>query len=267
MALDASVPENARKAVAGAAVVYNCANVEYGRWFADLLPLYRSILDAAESVQALYVALDNLYMYDSKDVITESTLENPTTPRCILRKQVSDEALARHNPKGMRVVLLRASDFFGPEVTNAFLTEEHVWGALRQGKTIDWIGNPRALHSYAFTPDVARALADLGEQPVLSGRAWIAPHAPALTGNETVNLAATIINSPQPKLRTINRTALNILGLFIPLLRLLKDTFYQRETNFIANGQALEAKLGWTATPMKEALALSLGAEATVQAS
>lgn len=254
IALDLKSLSNCAEAVEGATVVYNCANIEYGRWFTDLAPLYRSILSATRFSGASYVLTDNLYMYDaSQGAITESTNETPTTPRCILRKELADEALAFHSPGKFAVTLLRASDFYGPGVTNAFLSDR-IWEPLSQGKTIDWIGNPAKLHSYAFVPDVARALADLGERPDLAGQAWIAPHASALTARETLELAAKILSTPQPKIRAINRTMLNVLGVFMPMLGQLKDTFYQHERDFVADGSALESKLGWSATSLTNGL-------------
>ncbi len=263
MAADASDPAAAREAVKGAAVVYNCANARYDRWFADLAPLCRSIADATEAVGARYVVLDNLYMYAPiTGPITEATPERPTTRRCILRKELSDELLAKHKMGRMEVTLLRASDSYGPHVTNAFLSDR-VWNPLRAGKTIDWIGDPDTRHSYAFIPDVARALADLGARGDLAGQAWILPHAPAVSGRQTLECAAQIIAAPKPKLRALGRSAVNLLGLFMPTLAQLKDTLYQHTGDFVADGSRLEAVLGWSATPLEEGLRTTLSPEST----
>jgi uncharacterized protein YbjT (DUF2867 family) len=56
-AADASDPDAATAAAAGAAVVYQCLNAPYAKWRERFPPLQRGVLTAAERNEALLVSL------------------------------------------------------------------------------------------------------------------------------------------------------------------------------------------------------------------
>jgi hypothetical protein len=60
---DATQPDAAAAAAAGAEVVYHCVNPGYTRWPELLPPVGRSILGAAEATGANLVYADNVYAY------------------------------------------------------------------------------------------------------------------------------------------------------------------------------------------------------------
>jgi NAD(P)H-binding len=63
ISVDASQPDAAAAAAAGAVVVYHCVNPGYTQWPELLPPVSRSILHAAEAAGAKLVYADNLYAY------------------------------------------------------------------------------------------------------------------------------------------------------------------------------------------------------------
>ena len=61
IAADVATPDGARRACAGAAVVYHCAQPPYTDWPAAFPPLTEAIADGAAAAGAKLVLADNLY--------------------------------------------------------------------------------------------------------------------------------------------------------------------------------------------------------------
>jgi NAD(P)H-binding len=77
-AADASDPDQAARATAGASVIYHCASPPYTRW-PELFPaLTSSILGAAESSGAKLVFADNLYAYGPVEWSTPASSKPPS---------------------------------------------------------------------------------------------------------------------------------------------------------------------------------------------
>ena len=71
---DVADPEGARRACAGASVVYHCAQPEYTKWREEFPPMADAVIDGAAAAGAKLVFADNLYMYGRTDRL-------PRTPR------------------------------------------------------------------------------------------------------------------------------------------------------------------------------------------
>jgi hypothetical protein len=69
----------------------------------------------------------------------------------------------------------RASDFFGPGVTQGSVLGERVFGHALAGRRADFIGNPDLLHTYGYLPDIAVDLATLGTDARAAGQVWHLP--------------------------------------------------------------------------------------------
>ena len=255
--LDASDQAEAIKAADGAEVVYNCVNVPYQLWEAELPRLFGSILHAAEHNKSRLVLLDNLYTYyPVNGPLTELSEESPVGPKGKLRLQLAKEHLQAHKTGKVEVAIARASDFYGPQMTNVHLGER-VFKPLAQGKTIQWVGNPDCLHSFAFREDVAKALLILGTAENATGLTWIVPHAPAETSRQMIEIAGRIL-AKTPKIQPISKTLVSILGLVMPLMRELKETMYQFEAPFTVDSSAFENAFGTQPTSIKDGLKASL---------
>ena len=241
------------EAAKGSAVVYNCSNAPYDKWTTELKPLFDSILNAAIAAKADYILFSNLYSYGPQSKpMTEKTPESAIGSKALIRKALDDEAMRAHKDGKVRVAILRAADYYGPNVENAHLAER-VWKPLFDRKTVDWIGSPDAKHAMAYIPDVARALAQVGIEQRGFGQKWILPHAPAISPKQMMEIAVEGLDIPL-KVRGVNKTMLGILGLFMPLMKELKETFYQFESDYLVDSSAFEKEFGWQATPIREGI-------------
>jgi len=94
-AADASVPEAAAAAAAGASVIYQCLSAPYTDWPARFPPLQRGVLSAAERNGALLVSLENLYGYGptAGQAMTEDLPLAATTVKGRTRAAMTQELL------------------------------------------------------------------------------------------------------------------------------------------------------------------------------
>ncbi|MGL5863668.1 MAG: NAD-dependent epimerase/dehydratase family protein, partial [Phycicoccus sp.] len=185
---DVATPEGAATAVRGADVVYHCAQPAYERWTTEFPPLTTAVLDATATAGAKLVLADNLYCYGpTRQPLTESLPMAATDPKGRVRVAMAEQLLAAHGAGRVRVVLGRASDYFGPGGVDTGLGTTF-FGRLVAGKRAQWIGDLDQPHTMSYLPDVARALVLLGERDEADGRAWHLP-AEASTGRELVQLA------------------------------------------------------------------------------
>ncbi|MBL9047415.1 MAG: epimerase [Tabrizicola sp.] len=152
-------------AAKGAALVVNGLNPpNYHNW-AGLIPeITTQVLAAGRASGATILVPGNVYPYG-----TEPAPWNADTPhRPVSRKgAIRAEMEARYRDaatQGQRTILLRGGDFLLPDNPGSLMNRV-ILGKLAKGR-ITTLGDPDALHAYAYLPDMARAgvaLADLGE--------------------------------------------------------------------------------------------------------
>ncbi len=244
-------------AVAGASVVYACAAPEYTRWVEEFPTLQANVADAAEAAGARLVVVENLYMYGPTDgPMTESTPMAATGKKGGLRARLSNELLERHAGGRLRVAIGRASDYYGPRAVNSAVGEQF-FGAVARGKAPRWMGRLDQPHALSFLPDIAAGLVTLGEHPEGDGQAWHLPVSPALSGAEWSERTAAIVGRPVRPSR-VTRPMLLGLGLFMPLLRELRETLYQWERPWVVDDSKFRTAFDVGATDADEAIRRSL---------
>ncbi|WP_420456458.1 NAD-dependent epimerase/dehydratase family protein [Rubrivirga sp.] len=257
-AADATDPAQARAAVEGAAVVYNCTNAPYtAEGFETELPrLFGGILDAAEAAGARLVVGDNLYAVDEgPQPIRESGPEAPTTRKGRARKAVGDAMLEAHRRGRLPVVVVRGSDFFGPYATDQSHLGSRAIPPLLAGKTATMIGGLDHPHSMTYVRDFGRALATLGEADGAHyGRAWHVPNAPAETRRAVLARIAREIGTPL-KVRQLGPVARRVFGLFIPPLREMEEMTYQLDRPYVIDASDFAATFDVEATPLDQSVA------------
>lgn len=257
MAGDASEPDSAKKCSAGAAVIYHCANVPYPEWPEVLPKMMHSLISAAKAVDAKIVYGDNLYMYGRVSApMTEDTPNRPHGTKGKIRSQIADTLMQAHEKGEVQATIGRASDFYGPGVTNAIMGER-VFKPLLEGGTAYIIGDPGQLHTYSFIDDVGRALVTLAEHEHAFGEIWHLPSAEPLTARQFLEIAFEE-SGTKLKFRTARKPLVALLGLFNPLMRELKETIYQFEEPFIVDHSKFAHVFGAEVTPHREAIRRTL---------
>jgi nucleoside-diphosphate-sugar epimerase len=256
---EATDPADARRACAGASHVYNCTNpVDYHRWPAQFPPLQRGVLEGAAAVGSKLIVMENLYVYGPHGgaPMTETMPLHGRGLRSTTRVQMTRELFAAHQSGKVRVASVRASDLFGPHVTES-LVGERLFGPLLAGETAQLFANLDVPHSVSYIGDVGRALVAVGADDQALGRAWHAPNAPAVSIRQFAQILGDEAGV-QPKLAALPRLAtralLPMLSLSTPQLRGLEENLYISYEPYIVDHSAYARLFGDHFTPLCEAI-------------
>ena len=249
---DVTDNQQAIEAAKGASVVYQALNPPYHQWH-ELFPgLQAGAMAAAKAAGARYVSIENLYMYDSSQPITERSPEKPKSKKGELRKRMGEEVMAAHRSGEIQAASLRSSDYYGPGV-NGSAMGELVFGNLAAGKKAQLGGSDKMPHSWAYIEDVGKAAALLGTQDKAIGKVWIAPHAEPVTQGEMVRMAATELGR-EPKYTVMGTLMMWLGGLFIPEAKASVEMLYEFNAPFIVDSSKFEDTFGLMATPIQEGI-------------
>ena len=243
------------RAAAGAAVVYQCLNPAYHRWAEDFPPLQDSVVHAARAVDARLVSFENTYMYgDTRGApITEATPTSPHTRKGKVRLAMAEQLRRLHDDGDVAVTTARAADYIGPRGTTQSPFGDLVIGAAMASRPARVIGNPDLPHSYTYTVDAARTLAELGTRDGVLGEVFHVPNAPALTTRQIIDLIAEELGSPI-KVNVAPILLLRAMGLFNKTVREVDEMVYEFTQPFVVDGTKTESRLGIAPTPMTDAV-------------
>lgn len=247
-------------AVAGSDVAYLVAGLRYDTkvWQQEWPRVMRNSIDACRRHGVKLVFFDNVYAYGRVDgVMTEETPFNPVSRKGEVRARIATLLLDAMQAGEVQGMIVRAADFYGPGAELS-MTHATVFERLRAGKTPQWAGNPRAVHTFTFTPDAGSALAVLGRSEAAYGQTWHLPTmSEPLTGEGFVRLACQAAGRPYA-LQAAPRWLLRIMGIFMPVLRENDEMMYQFEHDYRFGSAKIEAAYGLAPTSYRDGIAATL---------
>jgi len=253
--VDASDPDAATEAAAGASVIYQCLNAPYTDWPKLFPPLQQGVLSAAERCGALLVTLENIYGYGptAGKPMTEDLPLAATTVKGRTRAAMTKELLGAANAGRVRVAIGRASDFFGAGVTETTLGER-VFANAVAGKRADFIGNPELPHTYSYVPDIAAGLVTLGTDERAVNEVWHLPGPETVTTRAVLDLVASEVGHPVA-IRSVPKLVVRALGLSNPLMRELAEMAYEFDEPFVLDTTKYQSTFGAAGTRLADAVA------------
>jgi nucleoside-diphosphate-sugar epimerase len=252
---DAADAAAARRLAEGAEVVYACIGIPYARWREGWPPIVEGLLSASEGKRLVFA--DNLYAYGPVQKPLHEGLPPITFgKKPALRARMAFTMLAAHRAGRVRVVLARASDFYGPRVRNALLGER-VFPAALEGRRVRLLGDIDQPHAYTYVPDFARALARLGDDDRATGQIWHVPNAPPRTTREIVETIYRLAGN-EPRISVMPSWQLHVLALVSPPMRELKEMEFQRDRPYLVEDGRFREAFGMTHTELDEGLAATL---------
>jgi nucleoside-diphosphate-sugar epimerase len=240
-------------------VIYQCLNAPYAKWPTEFPPLQQGVLAAAERNGALLVSLENLYGYGPTGGVpmTEDLPLVASTVKGRTRAAMTGKLLDARDAGRVHIAIGRASDFFGPGVTDGSTLGERVFGNALAGRRADFIGNPDLPHTYNYVPDIARGLATLGTDERAVDQVWHLPGPETVTTRRALELIADEVGHPVES-RSVSKLALRGLGLFKPVLRSMVEMTYQFDQPFVLDTSKYETTFGKTGTPLRQAVATTV---------
>jgi nucleoside-diphosphate-sugar epimerase len=246
---DATNADSARRAAAGAAVLYHCVGAPPPEWI-TLLPRVMDTLIAAAG-DATLVYADNLYMYPPTTApMTEDLPDAPITRKGRLRARLAEGVLAAHRQGRVRATIGRASDFYGPGVRVSTIGDIF-FGRLVAGKPVQWLGPTDQPHSITYIDDFARGLVTLATHDEALGQVWHVPTAAPLTGKQYAALAAQEAGLPA-RVTRVSPLVLRLAGVFSPAIREEIEMQYQFMQPYILDDTKFIGAFGGAPTPYPE---------------
>lgn len=255
MSGDLTNKEFAATSAAGAEVIYFCLNApNYQSWPQEFPPLQRAATHAATVTGARLVVLENLYSYGPTggQTLTEDLPARATSAKALTRIAMTNELLEAHRRGDLDVTIGRASDFFGPGVTQSALGEQVIRPALA-GRRAQVMGKPDLPHSYSYAPDVATGLIALGTAQATGGEIWHLPIGETLTTRVVIDAVYRAAGHPT-RLTAVGGTILALIGVVKPELRELRHTLYQFTEPWVVDDTKFRATFGDLSTPLSSAI-------------
>lgn len=257
---DAMVEADVVAAAEGAALVVHGANPPgYRNWAGLQMPMLSASIAAAKAADARLIFPGTVYNYgpDAFPDLTEASPQHPATRKGAIRVQM-EQALRRTAQDGLRVLIVRCGDFFGPKPGNNWLSQ----GLLKPGKPIGAVTYPGPLsipHCWAYLPDVAETMVRLAEDEAnLSAFEVFHMRGQTLTGAALVAALERVAGRSLPVSR-LPWFAIRAMAPFNETFREMLEMRYLWETPVLLDNSRLVARLGAEPhTPIDEALRVAL---------
>ena len=201
---DAMRREDVVAAAEGADVIVHGVNPPgYRNWRGLALPMLENSITAAKASGARLVFPGTVYNFGPGAFpnLSERSPQNPTTRKGKIRVEM-ERRLEAASRDGVRTLIVRAGDFFGPRTGNSWFAQ----GLVKPGKPVRSIlypGRPDAGHAWAYLPDVAATIArllnreaELADFDVFHfGGHWFEP------GIEMAHAIQRVVGEPHPTIR------------------------------------------------------------------
>ncbi|WP_407928241.1 SDR family NAD(P)-dependent oxidoreductase [Collimonas silvisoli] len=162
---DAMQAQDVVAAAAGAAIIVHAVNPPaYRNWAQLVMPMIENSIAAARASGARIVLPGTVYNYgpDAFPDLSETSPQNPATRKGAIRVQLEDR-LRHAAQSGVRTLVVRAGDFFGPHLANSWFSQ----GLVKPGRPVASVTYPgkRGIgHQWAYLPDVAETMMQLIER-------------------------------------------------------------------------------------------------------
>lgn len=154
------------RAARGCSVIVHAVNPPgYRNWAGQVLPMIDNTIAAAKAERATIVLPGTVYNYgpDAFPVLVEDAPQHPSTRKGAIRVEL-ERRLQDAAGQGVRTIVVRAGDFFGPKLTgNSWFAA----GFVKAGQPVASISVPGRAgigHQWSYVPDAARAMVELIER-------------------------------------------------------------------------------------------------------
>ena len=148
-------------AARGAQLIVHAVNPpRYRNWKGTVLPMTDNAIAAARASGARLVVPGTVYNFapDSGAMIGEDAPQTPVTRKGAIRAEMERRLRQASDQDGVKVLVLRAGDFFGPAAPNSALA----WLAQKSRGRLTGVYSPgAAAHGFAYMPDLGETLARL----------------------------------------------------------------------------------------------------------
>jgi nucleoside-diphosphate-sugar epimerase len=200
----------------------------YRNWGALVLPMIDNTIAAARASGARILLPGTVYNYgpDAFPLLDEESPQNPVTRKGAIRVEMEARLQAAADD-GVRTLIVRAGDFFGPKAGNSWFAQ----GLVKPGKpltAISYPGRPGVGHQWAYLPDVAETMVRLIEREdelETFARYQMEGHWDA-DGTQMVAAIARAARKPELKAGAFPWWLLSLASPFVTVFRELREMRY-----------------------------------------
>lgn len=249
-------------AAKGASLIVHAVNpAGYRNWGTLVLPMIDNTIAAAHATGAMVLLPGTIYNFgpDAFPLLQETSPQNPVTAKGRIRAEM-ERRLEAASEKGVRVIILRAGDFFGPGAANNWFSQ----GLVTPGKpvaSITYPGSKGTGHQWAYLPDVAETMARLVDRRAMLP-VFAVYHMQGFWDDDGTKMVAAIrraSGNPRAKVKAFPWWLMPFVAPFVPLLKELREMRYIWQEPLRMPNDRLIAAIGaepWT--PIDEAVRTTL---------
>jgi nucleoside-diphosphate-sugar epimerase len=260
---DAMSRADVTAAASGVSIIVHGVNPPgYRNWAKLVLPMLDATIAAAKASGARIIVPGTVYNFgpDAWPILREDSPQNPTTRKGAIR--VAMERHLRHAAaEGVRTLIVRAGDYFGPRVTgNSWL----VAAMVKPGKPVTAVrypGQKGVGHQWAYLPDVAETMARLveNEDRLAPFEAFHMDGHWDPDGTAIIGAIGRACGNPNMRARRFPWPAVTLASPFVPAFREIAEMRYLWREPLRMDNSRLVAFLGQEPhTPLDDAIRISL---------
>ena len=256
---DAMVRAEVVAAASGVDLIVHAVNPPgYRNWGQLVLPMVENTIAAAQASGARVLLPGTIYNFGSgTDArLTESTPQRPTSRKGEIRREMEQ----RLRESGVKTLVVRAGDFFGPRAGNNWFSQ----GLVKPGQPVASVlypGAPGVGHAWAYLPDLAETMVQLADREAQLGQFEVFHFRGVWDADGT--RVTTAIGA---KVRAFPWFAVRLLAPFKTLFREMAEMRYLWREPFELDNSRLVAFLGAEPhTPLDTAVAATLSGLACVR--
>jgi nucleoside-diphosphate-sugar epimerase len=232
-------------------------------WVAGDAMREADVVAAARASGARLIFPGNVYNFgpDAGEVVTEETPQNPMTRKGRVRVEM-EAMLEAASSEGVRSMIIRAGDFFGPRQPASWFKNAMVKPG-RNLRTVVYPGIPDVGHAWAYLPDLAATITRLAAQeaslPAFErfhfGGHWLS------RGVEIATAVARVAGNPDMPIRSFPWALVYFGAPFSTFMREALEMRYLWQVPLRLDNTKLRSVIGEeTHTPLDQAIHETLSA-------
>ena len=260
---DAMQLSDVLEAARGTTLIVHAANPpNYRNWRGLALPMLDNTIAAAKAVNARILLPATIYNFgeDAPQILTEDSPQNPSSRKGQVRVEM-ELKLQQASLYGVRSIIVRAGDFFGPAAGNSWLTRGMTSSSPLQ-RSVFCPGPANTGHSWAYLPDLAETMVRLVEcerpmdayQVVHFRGHWFE------RGVELAELVCRVRGTSLQRIKPFPWWLIKLASPFVGAFHEMLEMRYLWQVPLQLNNERLRALIGAEPhTPIDSALAATLG--------
>jgi nucleoside-diphosphate-sugar epimerase len=244
---DISKREEVFRSIDGSEKVYVTVGFEYKlKIWQQVWPSFiQNVIDACIYYNAQLIFIDNIYALGKNSIshITENSPINPQTKKGKVRAEVDEKILMAMEKGNLNAIIARAPDFYG-RIKSSSVLMNSVYDNMKKGKSSQWFCNAEVLHTFGYTPDLAKGMAILGNTNSANNQIWNLPADRPLTGKQWISLFAREMGASE-KVMVVPAWGIWFLGIFIPIIGEIHEMLYQYESDYVFDSSKFQAAFNY----------------------